>query len=1076
MIPRQQGPFEVRVAPLNAARTAQRAILTRNNVWMRLASLRVEFFPFLHLFEPVCSRFDFNAKLRCMSKEFIRIGGAREHNLKNLTLQIPRDRLVVITGLSGSGKSSLAFDTIYAEGQRKYVESLSAYARQFLDQMQKPDVDYIEGLSPAIAIEQRSAGMNPRSTVATTTEIYDYLRLLYAHVGQPYCPETGTPIVTQTTSDIVDKILALPPKTRVMLLAPVVRDQKGEFRDVIERLQREGFVRARVDGELVELGNPDVRIRLDAKRLHTIEAVVDRLVMDEKVRVRLGDSVETALRWGDGLMLTLHEETGTDRSKGSNANTARSANGASPSAPRWVETLHSNRMYSPATGRSYDALTPKHFSFNAPAGACPVCHGLGQKMVFDESLVVPNPEKSLDDGAVLPWRRGGKRMVIYYKAMLRAVAGHYEQSMERPYQDLPDDFKQVLLHGSGDTEVEFHFWRAGKVSTVKRPFEGVMPNLGRLYAESESEFTRNRLKAFMAPQFCDACRGKRLKPEILAVRLGDNAAQVSNPAQPASSTDGENAKRKNNRKESSPVLPGLSIMDVCALSVARADEFFASLKLSEFQEKIAHDLIKEIRARLGFLKNVGLGYLTLDRESGSLSGGEAQRIRLATQIGAGLVGVLYILDEPSIGLHQRDNDRLLRTLEGLRDIGNTVLVVEHDADTIQHADYILDLGPGAGVRGGEVVAAGALSDVLANPRSLTARYLTGDLSIPIPKQRAKPSPDRGWLEVLGASENNLKNVDARFPIGLLTCVTGVSGSGKSTLVDDILRRALFRKFFGSKERPGAHRVLKGFEGLDKLVVIDQTPIGRTPRSNPATYTGMFNAIRDLFSRLPAARIRGYESGRFSFNVKGGRCEKCQGDGLIKIEMHFLPPVYVTCEACNGRRYNRETLEITYKGLNIADVLDMTVDEAVTFFRAVPQVYDPLLTLAEVGLGYLRLGQSATTLSGGEAQRVKLASELSRKQTGRTLYILDEPTTGLHFQDVAKLLEVLAKLRASGNTLLVIEHNLDVIKTADWIIDLGPEGGDAGGRIVAQGPPEEVARCEASYTGQYLSRILAGTVA
>ncbi|HMP82335.1 MAG TPA: excinuclease ABC subunit UvrA [Verrucomicrobiota bacterium] len=996
-----------------------------------------------------------------MGKQFIRIGGAREHNLKNLTLEIPRDRLVVVTGLSGSGKSSLAFDTIYAEGQRKYVESLSAYARQFLDQMQKPDVDYIEGLSPAIAIEQRGSGMNPRSTVATTTEIYDYLRLLFAHVGQPHCPDTGVPIVAQTTSDIVDKILALPPRTKVMLLAPVVRGEKGEFRDVIERLQREGFVRARVDGEMVELGNPNVRVKLDAKQSHHIEAVVDRLVMDEKVRVRLQDSVETALRWGEGVMMTLHQEDVLRAASSVKNPTGRSEilDATRNTQNDWIETLHSNRMYSPATGKSYEPLTPKHFSFNAPSGACPVCHGLGQKMVFDEGLVVPDAEKSLDQGAVLPWRRGGKRMIVYYKAMLRAIAEHYGQSLEKAYKDLPEDFKKALLHGSGETEIEFHFWRAGKMSKVKRPFEGVMPNLERLYAESESEFTRNRLKAFMSPQFCDACNGRRLKPEILAVTLG---AEVSNA--------------KSEIRNTKFQIPGLSIMDICMLSVDKADEFFANLKLTEFQEKIAHDVIKEIRARLGFLKNVGLGYLTLNRESGTLSGGEAQRIRLATQIGAGLVGVLYILDEPSIGLHQRDNDRLLATLKGLRDIGNTVLVVEHDADTIDAADYILDLGPGAGVRGGEIVAAGTRDEILKNPRSLTGRYLSGELTIPLPKERKQPSKDRGSIEILGAKENNLKNVDARIPIGLMTCVTGVSGSGKSTLVDDTLRRALMRKFYGSKERPGAHRDIRNYEGLEKIVVIDQTPIGRTPRSNPATYTGMFNAIRDLYAKLPAAKIRGYESGRFSFNVKGGRCEKCQGDGLIKIEMHFLPPVYVTCEACNGRRYNRETLEITYKGLNIADVLDMTVDEAVNFFRAVPQIYDPLLTLAEVGLGYIRLGQSGTTLSGGEAQRVKLASELSRKSTGRNLYILDEPTTGLHFHDVAKLLEVLFKLRAAGNTLLIIEHNLDVIKTADWVIDLGPEGGDGGGRVVAQGPPEVIARCPESHTGQYLSRILKRNVA
>jgi len=1006
-----------------------------------------------------------------VSKEFIKIGGAREHNLKDLTLTIPRDKLVVITGLSGSGKSSLAFDTIYAEGQRKYVESLSAYARQFLDQMQKPDVDFIEGLSPAIAIEQRSSGSSPRSIIATTTEIYDYLRLLYAHAGQPFCPETGVPIVRQTTSDIVDKILALPPRTRVMLLAPVVRGQKGEFRDVVERLGREGFVRARVDGELVELAN-GVRIKLDAKEKHTIEAVVDRLVIDDKIRVRLSDSVETALKWGEGVLLTLHQAPDAPRGVGSAA--ASNAGAARVAAVDWNQTLHSNRNLSPATGKSYEPLTPKHFSFNAPAGACPVCHGLGQKMVFDEALAVPDPEKTLEQGALLPWRRGGKRMVAYYKGLLRGVASHYGQGLDAPYKSLPEDFKKILLHGSGETEVEFTFWRAGKSSKIKRPFEGVLPNLERLFQESESEFTRNRLKGFMSPQFCDACGGRRLKPEILAVRLGD-ASEISAPAAAGRDGNGIGDQPKQRRISSGakhpPYFPGFSIMDVCALSVEKADEFFGRLKLTEFQEKIVHDVIKEIRARLGFLKSVGLGYLTLDRESGTLSGGEAQRIRLATQIGAGLVGVLYILDEPSIGLHQRDNDRLLETLEGLRDLGNSVLVVEHDADTIRRADYVLDLGPGAGVRGGELVAAGTLAEVLANPRSLTAKYLSGELSIPVPRQRVKPSPDRGWLEVLGARANNLRNIDARFPLGTLICVTGVSGSGKSTLVDDILRRALFRKFFGSKERPGEHRALKGFEQIDKVIVIDQTPIGRTPRSNPATYTGMFNHIRDLFARLPAARIRGYGSGRFSFNVKGGRCEKCQGDGLIKIEMNFLPPVYVTCEACNGRRYNRETLEIAYKGLNIADVLDMTVDEAVTFFRAVPHIEDPLLTLAEVGLGYLRLGQQGTTLSGGEAQRVKLAAELCRKATGHTLYVLDEPTTGLHFHDIAKLLEVLIKLRASGNTLLVIEHNLDVIKTADWVIDLGPEGGDGGGQIVAEGTPEAVAMAPGSHTGAYLKEIL-----
>ncbi|MEI8289208.1 MAG: excinuclease ABC subunit UvrA [Verrucomicrobiota bacterium] len=1001
-----------------------------------------------------------------MSKEFIKIGGAREHNLKNLTLSIPRDKLVVVTGLSGSGKSSLAFDTIYAEGQRKYVESLSAYARQFLDQMQKPDVDFIEGLSPAIAIEQRSSGSSPRSIIATTTEVYDYLRLLFAHIGQAHCPETGVPISTQSTSDIVDKILALPPRTKIMLLAPVVRRQKGEFRDVFERLGREGFVRVRVDGEMLELGAEAERIKLDKKKFHNIEVVVDRLVVDDKIRIRLSDSVETALRWGEGVIFTLHQLSDDG---------AAGKSGKAPLSDSWIETLHSNKVCSPATGKSYDPPTPKHFSFNAPAGACPVCHGLGQKMIFDEHLVAPNPDEPLES-AIQPWRRAGKRMNIYYKAMLRSVAGHFNVDLQTPWKDLPENFKTVLLHGSGEDNVEFKFWRAGRVSSIDRPFEGVLVNLERLATESESEFMRNRLKAYMTPQLCDVCRGKRLKPEILAVTLGGAGVPpaVSGvlPETSLNTTAFGGKPKATGRKPARPEIPGLSIMDVCGLSVEKADEFFASLRLTEFEQKIAGEVIKEIRARLGFLKNVGLGYLTLDRESGTLSGGEAQRIRLATQIGAALVGVLYVLDEPSIGLHQRDNDRLLATLKGLRDLGNTVLVVEHDADTIRAADYILDLGPGAGVHGGELVAAGTLPEILAVKKSLTGRYLSGELSIAVPKKRNAPSEEKGWLEVIGCRENNLQNIDLRIPLGTLTCVTGVSGSGKSTMVSDILQRALFRKFLGSRERPGEHRTLRGYESLDKVIVIDQSPIGRTPRSNPATYTGMFNQIRDLFAQLPAAKIRGYAPGRFSFNVKGGRCEKCEGDGILKIEMNFLPPVYVTCEACGGKRYNRETLEISYKGKNIADVLDLTVHEGVDFFRAVPKIATPLETLAQVGLGYIHLGQQATTLSGGEAQRVKLATELARRATGRTLYILDEPTTGLHFHDVAKLLEVLFRLRDTGNTLIIIEHNLDVIKTADWIIDLGPEGGSRGGRIVAEGPPEKIVQVSGSHTGHYLKSVLA----
>ncbi len=983
-----------------------------------------------------------------MARAFIRIGGARVHNLRNLTLEIPRDQLVVITGVSGSGKSSLAFDTLFAEGQRRYMESLSAYVRQFLDQLEKPEVDFIEGLSPAIAIEQRTATANPRSLIATTTEIYDYLRLLNAHLGQPHCPESGQPLVARTASEIVEEILAWPPRTRVMLLAPVVQGRKGEFRDVLERLAREGFVRARLDGYLVEL-EANVRFKLDPRQPHTIEAVVDRLGVDPAVRGRLSDSVETALKWGEGQVRVLHQPPDARPAAPGPAGTA---------AEPWTETLFSTRLFSPATGRSFERPTPRHFSFNSPLGACPVCHGLGQKFVFDETLVVPDPDKSLEAGAIVPWRRGGKRMISYYKSLLRGVAAHAGVSLDTPFKNLPAEFRHLLLHGSGETPIPFTFWRAGKMSQVTRPFEGVLPNLERLYAESESEFTRNRLKAFMTLQPCDACGGRRLKPEILAVTLGGAEARARYaPGLPPP-----------------PVpLPGLSIMDLCALSVDAAAAFFQELEagLTPFQRQVAGDIIREIRARLRFLHDVGLGYLTLDRESGTLSGGEAQRIRLATQIGAGLVGVLYILDEPSIGLHPRDNQRLLDTLCGLRDLGNSVIVVEHDEETIRRADYVVDLGPGAGVQGGEIVAAGTVAELLAHPRSLTGRYLRGELTLSPPGPPLRTVGDRGWLTVVGARANNLCNLTVRFPLGALTCVTGVSGSGKSTLVDDILRRALARRLYGATERPGAHDELRGVEHLGKLVVIDQSPIGRTPRSNPATYTGMFNDIRALFARLPAARVRGYDAGRFSFNVRSGRCQKCEGDGLLRIEMHFLPPVYVTCEACGGRRYNRETLEITYKGLNIADVLDLTVDEAVTFFRAVPALHETCLTLAEVGLGYLRLGQPATTLSGGEAQRLKLATELSRRHLGHTLYLLDEPTTGLHFHDVAKLLEVLFKLRAAGHTLIVIEHHLDVIKCADWVVDLGPEGGAGGGRLVAEGRPADIAACPHSHTGRALRRVL-----
>ncbi len=975
-----------------------------------------------------------------MAGEHIKIGGAREHNLKNLTLTIPRNKLVVITGLSGSGKSSLAFDTIYAEGQRKYVESLSSYARQFLDQMQKPDVDYIEGISPTIAIEQRGSGGSPRSIIATTTEIFDYLRLLYAHIGRRHCPDSGQSMSHQTSTEIADKICALPALTRLMILAPVIDHQKGEFRDVFEKLAREGFVRARVDGELVELA-ANTRVKLDPKKKHHIEVVVDRLVVGEGIRQRLSDSVETALKWGQGKLLLLHQPPGVR------------------SDSEWAETLHSTHMYSVATGISYEVLTPKHFSFNSPHGACSICHGLGQKLVFDPDLVVPNPEKTLQQGAIAPWKRGGRRLIIYYNALIRAVATHFGQSLEIPYAKLPESFRKILMEGSGDELVEFGFWRAGKSSKVQKPFEGVLANLERLFTTSESEFTKNRVKSYMSPYPCDGCEGRRLKREVLSVTLHN------------SSNNGAGTQSARGKKRSRSEIPGKSIMDVCAMSVDDAYAFIQSHPLSDFEQKVAGEIVKEVLARLGFLKNVGLGYLTLDRESGSLSGGEAQRIRLATQIGAGLVGVIYILDEPSIGLHQRDNDRLLSTLKGLRDLGNTVIVVEHDEDTIRQADYLLDLGPGAGVHGGELVAAGTLDEVARSPRSITARYLRNELAIDPPGKRINSADYLGWIEIIGATENNLKDINVRIPLGTLTCVTGVSGSGKSTLVDEVLRKALMRKLYGAKDRPGKHRAIDGIEFLSKSIVIDQSPIGRTPRSNPATYTGMFNEVRDLFARLPSAKVRGYGPGRFSFNVKGGRCEKCEGNGTIEIEMHFLPAVYVTCEECSGRRYNRETLEIHYKGINIADVLGLTVDEAVTFFRAIPKIYNPCITLAEVGLGYLQLGQAATTLSGGEAQRVKLSSELCKRSLGHTMYILDEPTTGLHFHDVAKLLEVFFRLRDAGNTLVVIEHNLDVIKCADWIIDLGPEGGVFGGNLVAEGTPEVVATNSKSHTGKYLSRML-----
>ncbi len=974
-----------------------------------------------------------------MPAETIKITGARQHNLRNLTLEIPREKLVVITGLSGSGKSSLAFDTLYAEGQRRYVESLSAYARQFLDQMQKPDVDFIEGLSPAIAIEQRSSGGNQRSTIATTTEIYDYLRLLYSSIGQPHDPATGQPIFKLSPQQIVDLIVAYPAESRIVLLAPIVQSEVGEFRDVLEKLKREGFVRVRIDGEIVELARPEP-IRLSKGEAHVIEVVVDRLVIREGVRTRLADSVDTALKWGGNRLVVLRqlERTADLRT--------------------WEELRYSTDFSNPDTGFTLPQLTPKHFSFNSHFGACPACHGLGTELVCDADLMIPDREKSLAGGAVAPWAKANKRMQSYYTGVLTSLARAYRVSMEKSYGELPETFQQALCHGSGDRAIEFSWGANGKRETVEKPFDGLVASVQHLYETTDSELSRQRIRQYMSRRTCSVCEGARLKPEILAVTVGEDP-------QP------------------------LNIHAFCRLTIAEAQHFIASLALTDQQQFITSEVRREIANRLSFLVEVGLGYLSLDRESGTLSGGEAQRIRLATQIGSGLAGCLYVLDEPSIGLHQRDNDRLIGTLRRLRDLGNSVIVVEHDEDTIRAADHVLDLGPGAGARGGQLVAQGRPEEIEAVEHSLTGQYLSHRAKIPVPKTRKQPqyvAPDEGrrqkaegkrqmrpgWITVLGATENNLQNLTATFPLGCLTCVTGVSGSGKSTLVDDILRRALFRHFYRSKDRPGKHERILGLEQIDKSIVIDQTPIGRTPRSNPATYTGAFGPIRELFAGLPASRIRGYDSGRFSFNVKGGRCETCQGDGVKKIEMHFLADVYVECEVCRGRRYNRETLEITYKGKNVADVLDLTVDEAARFFRNVPQISDKLIALEDVGLGYVRLGQNGTTLSGGEAQRIKLAAELAKKATGRTVYILDEPTTGLHFADIHKLLEVLMKLRDAGNSLIIIEHNLEVIKCADWVIDLGPEGGAGGGRIVAEGTPEHVAGVEGSHTGQYLRRMLA----
>ncbi|MGI9433825.1 MAG: excinuclease ABC subunit UvrA [Geminicoccaceae bacterium] len=943
--------------------------------------------------------------------DFIRIRGAREHNLRSVDIDLPRNKLVVITGLSGSGKSSLAFDTIYADGQRRYVESLSAYARQFLELMQKPDVDSISGLSPAIAIEQKTTSRNPRSTVGTVTEIYDYLRLLFARIGVPYSPATGLPIESQTVSQMVDRIAALETGARLYLLAPIVRGRKGEYRKEFAELQRQGFQRVKVDGELYEI---DEVPKLNKKLKHDIEVVVDRLVLADGLEQRLADSIETALQLSDGLLIVENAEGGDP-------------------------LVLSAKFACPVSGFTIDEIEPRLFSFNNPFGACPSCDGLGRKLYMDPDLVVPEPERTLADGAIEPWNNTTS---TYYGQTLAGLAEHDGTSLETPWQDLSEGTRQLILYGSNGSPVELSYDDGFRHYTTSKPFEGVLPNLERRWRETESAWMKEELAKYQNTARCEACGGHRLKPEALAVKV--HARHIS---------------------------------ELTELSILEAGDWFTALPehLSDKQNEIATRILKEINERLGFLNNVGLGYLTLARDSGSLSGGESQRIRLASQIGSGLTGVLYVLDEPSIGLHQRDNARLLKTLTHLRDLGNTVIVVEHDEDAIRDADHVIDMGPGAGVHGGMVVAEGTPAEIMAAAESLTGQYLVGHRQIQVPAKRRKAKKKR-WLTLTGASGNNLRNVDAGIPIGTFTCITGVSGSGKSTLVLDTLYPVLARHLHRARKQAAAHESVEGLDQLDKVVDIDQSPIGRTPRSNPATYTGCFTPIRDWFAGLPEAKARGYKSGRFSFNVKGGRCEACQGDGLIKIEMHFLPDVFVTCDVCDGKRFNRETLEVKYRDQSIADVLDMTVETAVDFFQAVPPVRHRLETLQKVGLGYIKLGQSATTLSGGEAQRVKLAKELARRATGNTLYILDEPTTGLHFEDVRKLLEVLHALVEQGNTVLVIEHNLEVIKTADYLIDLGPEGGTGGGRVVATGTPEEVAKTQGSYTGDYLKRSLGIVIA